>query len=122
MAGPTETELQAQLEKLLDEGSTQGKIPPAERRSWAGEILAKGNGRITIDGLAWGRRKLRRMKALVTTAETAHRPPAPDDYGRLLAQSFEPGPPQKPPTADWTVWAHIERCKLWEAEIGRAHV
>ena len=95
-----------------------GKIPPAERRRWADEILAKGDGRITIHGLAWGRRKLGRMrKAYRHDSRDRSSAAGPDEYGRLLAQSLEPGPPQKPPAADWTVWAHIDRCKLWEAVV-----
>jgi hypothetical protein len=101
-----EEALQARLDALLDRGSQEGKIPPAQRNRWAREIMATGDGKLTVEALAWGEKRLDEMEPLVTVVGKEHRPPSP--FAGMM-DGLTP--------ANWEVWAEVDRCELWEAVV-----
>jgi len=84
---PEDNALEAELKTLLDEASIAGKIPPAGRKTFAAKIRAAGGGRLTQEGLAWGRQHIAEMSPVVTTEATRPRPPIPTDFAEQAARA-----------------------------------
>ena len=105
-----------EIDRIVEEGSKAGKIPPALQVKIFEDLIAACGGNLDRAAVDRFRTRVESMPVLVTTTPTG--PPQPDEeILRILAHDFDPGPPGKPPSADWDTWSHIAQCALWEAVV-----
>lgn len=63
--------LKADLANILDQAGKDGKIAPAERVDWEGDVLLWGGGRLTKESVERLRARVEKMTAKVATAGAA---------------------------------------------------
>ena len=105
-----------EVDRIVEDATKAGKIPPARQAKVFDDLIAGCSGTLDRSSVDRFRQQVESMPALVTTIPT--KPLQPDEEIRnILAHDFDPGPPGKPPSADWDTWSHIAQCALWEAVI-----
>jgi hypothetical protein len=105
-----------EVDHILEEGTKAGKVPPAKQAKLLEDLISACGGTFDRTSVDRFRKQVESMPVLVATTPTM--PPQPDEeILRILAHDFDPGPPGKPPSADWDTWSHVDQCPLWQAVV-----
>ena len=114
--------MRSQIDRILREASSEGKVPPASVQKLVDSALAATNGKLTEETIAWLEEHVANLPVLVNIQPA--REPVPgyvplsdEELGRALAGWPDLPPPKTPPPPDWAIWGHMASCELWQAVV-----